>query len=63
MQGSQLDVLHGCLHALNRGHKVTLVSVAKTWGTSPRPVGSLFAVTSHGQFYGSVSGGCVEEAL
>ena len=63
MQGSQRDVLNGCLRALNQGHQVTLVSVAKTWGTSPRPVGSLLAVTSHGQFYGSVSGGCVEENL
>lgn len=63
MQNSQLDVLNGCLQALKQGHKVTLVSVAKTWGTSPRPVGSLLAVSSHGQFYGSVSGGCVEEDL
>lgn len=63
MQGSQLDVLNGCLAALKQGHKVTLVSVAKTWGTSPRPVGSLLAVSSSGQFYGSVSGGCVEEDL
>ena len=63
MQGSQLDVLNGCLQALNQGPQVTLVSVAKTWGTSPRPVGSLLAVTSHGQFYGSVSGGCIEEDL
>lgn len=63
MQGSQLDVLQGCLKALNEGQKVTLVSVAKTWGTSPRPVGSLLAVTSNGQFYGSVSGGCIEEDL
>ena len=63
MQGSQLDVLKGCLRALKQGHDVTLVSVAKTWGTSPRPVGSLLAVTSEGAFYGSVSGGCVEEDL
>ncbi|MGR6874518.1 XdhC family protein [Pseudomonas sp. HK3] len=63
MQGSQRDVLNGCLRALNQGQQVTLVSVAKTWGTSPRPVGSLLAVTSRGQFYGSVSGGCVEEDL
>lgn len=63
MQGSQLDVLNGCLAALKQGHRVTLVSVAKTWGTSPRPVGSLLAVSSGGQFYGSVSGGCVEEDL
>ncbi|EAT13735.1 XdhC family protein [Bermanella marisrubri] len=63
MQGSQLDVLKGCHDCLNSGNRVTLVSVVKTWGTSPRPVGSLLAVADDGRFYGSVSGGCVEEDL
>ncbi|WP_257266375.1 XdhC family protein [Endozoicomonas sp. ONNA2] len=63
MQGSQLEVLTGCLSCLEQGEKITLVSVAKTWGTSPRPVGSLLAVSSSGRFFGSVSGGCVEEDL
>jgi len=63
MQGSQLEVLKGCLSCLEQGEKITLVSVAKTWGTSPRPVGSLLAVSSSGRFFGSVSGGCVEEDL
>ena len=63
MQGSQLDVLKGCLSCLQNGEHITLVSVAKTWGTSPRPVGSLLAVSSSGLFFGSVSGGCVEEDL
>lgn len=63
MQGSQLEVLQGCLSCLEQGEKITLVSVAKTWGTSPRPIGSLLAVSSSGRFFGSVSGGCVEEDL
>ena len=63
MQGSQLDVLKGCLSCLQNGEHITLVSVAKTWGTSPRPVGSLLAVSSSGLFFGGVSGGCVEEDL
>lgn len=63
MQDSQLEVLQGCAKCLRQGHKVSLVSVAKTWGTSPRPVGSLLAISDHGQFFGSVSGGCVEEDL
>jgi len=63
MQNSQLEVLQGCLECLQQGQKVTLVSVAKTWGTSPRPVGALLAVSSEGRFFGSVSGGCVEEDL
>ncbi|NVK36698.1 MAG: XdhC family protein [Gammaproteobacteria bacterium] len=63
MQDSQLDVLQGCAQCLKQGHKISLVSVAKTWGTSPRPEGSLLAVSDHGHFFGSVSGGCVEEDL
>lgn len=63
MQGSQLDVLMGCRDCLRQGNRVTLVSVVQTWGTSPRPVGSLLAVSSDGRFFGSVSGGCVEEDL
>ncbi|WP_396586204.1 XdhC family protein [Bermanella sp. R86510] len=63
MQGSQLDVLYGCLDCVTKQNDVTLVSVAKTWGTSPRPVGSLLAISSDGRFFGSVSGGCVEEDL
>jgi xanthine dehydrogenase accessory factor len=63
MQDSQLDVLNGCLACLKKGQQVTLVTVVKTWGTSPRPVGSLLAISSGGLFFGSVSGGCVEEDL
>jgi len=63
MQDSQLSVLKGSLRCLQQGHHVTLVSVAATWGTSPRQIGSLLAVSSNGQFFGSVSGGCVEEDL
>jgi xanthine dehydrogenase accessory factor len=63
MQDSQLDVLNGCLTCLKKGEQVSLVSVVKTWGTSPRPVGSLLAISSSGLFFGSVSGGCVEEDL
>lgn len=63
MHDSQLEVLKGCLDCLQKGERVTLVSVAQTWGTSPRPVGALLAVNDTGRFYGSVSGGCVEEDL
>ena len=42
---------------------MALVTVAKTWGSSPRPVGSLLLMDADGAFAGSVSGGCVEEDL
>ncbi len=46
-----------------KGHRFTLVTVAKTWGSSPRPAGSWMAVRADGQVQGSVSGGCIETDL
>jgi len=63
MQSTELEVLNAAIAGLQRGAKVTLVTVVKTWGTSPRPVGSLLVVCSDGHFAGSVSGGCVEDDL
>ncbi|GAA5315662.1 MAG: XdhC family protein [Candidatus Pelagadaptatus aseana] len=63
MQSTQLEVLNGILSALERGAEATLISVAQTYGTSPRPVGALLAITSDQQIFGSVSGGCIEEDL
>ncbi len=63
MQNTQLEVLQAALSAMHRGAKVTLVSVIKTFGTSPRPVGSLLMVSSDGHIVGSVSGGCIEDDL
>jgi len=60
---ADLDVLETCVQWLNAGHEVELVTVAKTWGSSPKPVGSLAAVRNDGVLVGSVSGGCVEKQL
>ncbi|MEK7344253.1 MAG: XdhC family protein [Pseudomonadota bacterium] len=45
------------------GEPVVLVTVARTWGSSPRPPGSLMAINGQGHTVGSVSGGCIEDDL
>ncbi len=45
------------------GKRIALGTVIQTWGSSPRRAGAKMAVTSNGQFCGSVSGGCVENAV
>ena len=57
------EVLRAALDWLCAGDAVALVTVCRTWGSSPRPVGSLLVMGSNGDFVGSVSGGCVEEDL
>jgi len=58
-----IDVLNGALNWLRSGQRVALATVIRTWGSSPRPPGSLLAMNGSGQFVGSVSGGCVEDSL
>lgn len=57
------DVLRAALAWLQAGDPVALVTVCRTWGSSPRPAGSLLVMRPNGEFVGSVSGGCVEEDL
>lgn len=45
------------------GRNVALATVIETWGSSPRPVGSMLAVDGDGAMMGSVSGGCIEGAV
>ncbi len=43
--------------------RFALATVTNTWGSSPRPVGSMMGVREDGLICGSVSGGCVESAV
>ena len=61
--GTDQEVLQHAYQWLQQGHEVLLVTVLKTWGSSPRPAGSLMALRRDGTMSGSVSGGCVEEDL
>jgi xanthine/CO dehydrogenase XdhC/CoxF family maturation factor len=45
------------------GRKVALATVVSTWGSSPRPAGSMLIVDEQGEMQGSVSGGCIEGAV
>ena len=62
-QGDDIDVIEGALAWLQSDQQVALATVTKTWGSSPRPPGSLMVMNKAGQFIGSVSGGCVEDSL
>ncbi|MBI3186923.1 MAG: XdhC family protein [Gammaproteobacteria bacterium] len=62
-QTDDIQVLEAALAWLASGRRVALATVIKTWGSSPRPPGSLLAMNDAGHFVGSVSGGCVEESL
>jgi xanthine dehydrogenase accessory factor len=42
---------------------VALATVIQTWGSSPRRAGAKMALASDGRIIGSVSGGCVENAV
>ncbi|RFP08178.1 XdhC family protein, partial [Duganella sp. BJB489] len=56
-------VLRTALSWQAEGLPVVLVTVARTWGSSPRPPGSLMAINGRGETVGSVSGGCIEDDL
>ena len=56
-------VLHQALTWIAAGRKVALATVARTWGSSPRPAGSKLAINDASEFVGSVSGGCIEGAV
>jgi xanthine dehydrogenase accessory factor len=63
MESVDLEVLRSSVRWLKDGHRVLLVTVVKTWGSSPRPQGAMLAVRDDGLVVGSVSGGCIEDDL
>ena len=57
------DVLNEARIWRRDGRDVAIATVIRTWGSSPRPVGSHLAIDSAHNFVGSVSGGCIEGAV
>jgi xanthine/CO dehydrogenase XdhC/CoxF family maturation factor len=63
MRSDGSDVLLQASRWRDQGRGVALATVVETWGSSPRPAGSLLALNDQSAFVGSVSGGCVEAAV
>jgi len=63
MENLDLIVLKTICDWRQKGHRALLATVARTWGSSPRPVGSIMALRETGEVVGSVSGGCIEDDL
>ena len=63
MDSIDLEVLKACDEWLRDGKRCELVTVVRTWGSSPRPEGATLAICEDGRVVGSVSGGCIEDDL
>ena len=61
MQSSQQNIISRVHEWLVADKSVWLCTILKTWGSSPRPIGSMMACTLDGELVGSISGGCIEE--
>ncbi|MFC3108186.1 XdhC family protein [Undibacterium arcticum] len=63
MDSIDLEVLKACAQWIADGQPCALVTVVRTWGSSPRPEGATLAIRNDGCVVGSVSGGCIEDDL
>ncbi|RQU68178.1 XdhC family protein [Burkholderia cenocepacia] len=63
MENIDVVVLRRVLEWRTSGHRCMIATVTRTWGSSPRPVGSIMGLAEHGEIVGSVSGGCIEDDL
>ncbi|BAL22834.1 XdhC family protein [Azoarcus sp. KH32C] len=63
MDSVNLEVLRQAVAWNEAGIPVTLATVVRTWGSSPRPEGALLTIAGDGRLVGSVSGGCIEDDL
>ena len=59
----ELEIIEEAISCKKFKKKVVLVTVISTWGSSPFEIGTKMIVNENGNFFGSVSGGCVETCL
>ncbi len=63
MDSLDLEVLRTAVSWLEAGLPCQLITVLKTWGSSPRPPGAMLLLGQDGRVCGSVSGGCIEDDM
>jgi xanthine dehydrogenase accessory factor len=63
MENIDVTVLRELFAWRAQGKAALLATVVRTWGSSPRPIGSIMALCEDGRVMGSVSGGCIEDDL
>jgi xanthine dehydrogenase accessory factor len=63
MDGMDLTVIRTACEWIDAGHLCWLATVIETYGSAPRPLGSMAVLCEDGRVVGSVSGGCVEDDL
>jgi xanthine dehydrogenase accessory factor len=63
MENIDVMVLRSLRNWRLAGQRALLATVVRTWGSSPRPIGSIMALCETGAVVGSVSGGCIEDDL
>jgi xanthine dehydrogenase accessory factor len=63
MDSMDKEVLNAAVMWHRSGETVALGTVIGTWGSAPRPVGSMVVIRGDGILKGSVSAGCIEGDL
>lgn len=63
MDSTDIEVLAAAVQWSAEGRRAMLATVVHTWGSAPRPPGSMMVIRSDGHVKGSVSGGCIEDDL
>ncbi len=63
MDSVDTQVLKKANEWMRGGERAVMGTIVRTWGSAPRPVGSLVVIRGDGLVVGSVSGGCIEDDL
>ena len=56
-------ILEKAYEWIKDNNKIVMITVVETWGSSPKPIGSKMIVNENKEFFGSVSGGCIESFI